>query len=40
MDHGAGSDRYMKRLKLTRVLWWAEGYAEDHQSALMATRVS
>ena len=40
MDHSAGFDGYTRRLKLTRVLWWAEGYAEAHQSALMATRVS
>ena len=31
---------YMSRLKLIRVLRWLAGSAEDHQNALMATRVS
>ena len=30
----------MRRPKLTRVLWWAEWYAEGHKSALMATWAS
>ena len=30
----------MSRLKLSRVLRWLAGSAEDHQNALMATRMS
>ena len=30
-------DGHRGRLKLIRVLWWTHGYAEGHQSAVVAT---